>query len=214
MNTTQKLSNGIKQYGLASFMTLIFAKVGEKFGYYNNRYLILTRELDSPIATPPLAAGYVVKEFSPELLENLSGTWVSEGEINRFKKRLQEPDITGIGIYRESTGELAYYFWLSCRKIEMPPQYEKVHALQLGADEAYLYDGYCHPEHRGHGFHGFAAVYLMNKALSLGKRRAVTIILAINKAAILSQQKVGFKPVKEIIFSGFKNNISCTLREN
>ncbi|WP_290798054.1 hypothetical protein [Flavihumibacter sp. UBA7668] len=212
MAITQQFSNAIKQYGFPNALYLVFTKIGEKLGYYHEVYTVFEQELNSAKTTRPLAAGFYSRELSMEDINQLTNTWVPQEQLHGFKNRLLKPGNIGLGIFVETTHELAYYFWLSFEKIEFPDYLDAFHTLQLGAAEAYLYDGYCHPDYRGNGFHGFAAVYLMNRAREAGKTNVITIIRSINRAAILSQEKVGFRPTKEIRFNGFKTRISSSVR--
>lgn len=212
MEIAQKLSNGIKQYGLLNFLSLVTTRAGEKLGFYNDTYTLLTQDLRKTLPTKQLATGYTLKEFTAEDLDKLTGSWVSPEQIQAFRKRLMNPAQLGIGIYSDANQELAYFFWLSYDNIEFPDRYNAFHSLRLGPDEAYLFDGFCNPSYRGLGFHGVAAIYLMEKAQQAGKKKAVTIILSINKAALISQQKVGFRPSQEIRFKGYKTRVSSTVR--
>lgn len=212
MAITQQLSNAIKQYGFLNAFYLAFTKVGEKFGYYQEVYTVFEQELNTPKTTRPLAAGFYSKELRMEDINRFTKSWLPEEQVYGFKNRLLKPGFIGLGIFSAATNELVYYFWLSFEKIEFPDYLDAFHTLRLGADEAYLYDGFCHPDFRGNGFHGFAAVYLMNRAMEAGKTNVITIIRSINRAAILSQEKVGFIPTKEIRFSGFKSRISSSVR--
>ena len=211
MAIISQLKSSLKQYGFFNVLNLGFTKVVEKFGYYRDTYTLFEKELVQSEPVKPLAAGYFYKELSGELLNNLNAPWISPEQVSTFKSRLSKPGYFGLGIFKEGTSELVYYFWLNFERIEMPEYFDNCHSLTLGTNEAYLYDGFCHPEHRGRGFHGYAAQMLMNLAREAGKSKMVTIIRSINKAAIVSQEKVGFRPVKEIRFAGFRSNISYTV---
>lgn len=207
-----QLKTALKQYGFLNVLYLGSTKLAERFGYYRDNYTLFEKELISSEPVKPLASGYSFKELSPALLNNVNATWISPEQLSVFKSRLAKPGYFGLGIFKEGSSELVYYFWLNFERIEMPEYFDNCHSLKLGKDEAYLYDGFCHPDHRGKGFHGFSAQMLMNLACANGKVKTVTIIRTINKAAIASQEKVGFTPVKEIQFSGFRSRISCKIR--
>lgn len=212
MAITRQLKNALKQYGFVNLLNLSFSKLGEKIGYYRDAYIIFEKELTLLKPGKPLAAGYVSRELSADVLKTISAPWLTGARLSAFANRLKNPGYFGLGIFREGTSELVYYFWVNFEKIEMPDHLDAFHGLQLGPEEAYLYDGYCHPDHRGKGFHGFAALYLMQLSAKAGKKKMITIIRNINRAAIASQQKVGFRAGREISFSGFRSRISCTLR--
>lgn len=212
MAITRQLNTVLKQYGFLNLLNLSLSKLGEKLGYYRDTYTLFEKELNILEHGKPLAEGYVSRELTAEELKTISAPWLTEAQLGAFANRLEKPGYFGLGIFREGTTELVYYFWVNFEKIEMPDHLDAFHGLQLGPEEAYLYDGYCHPDHRGKGFHGFAALYLMQLAAKAGKKKMITIIRSINKAAIASQLKVGFRAVREIRFAGFQSRISCTLR--
>jgi hypothetical protein len=212
MAISRQLTAALKQYGFLNLLNLSFSKLGEKLGYYRDTYTLFERDLIALEPGKPLATGYEYRELSVEGLKTISAPWLTEAQLGAFANRLEKPGYFGLGIFREGTTELVYYFWVNFEKIEMPDHLDAFHNLQLSQEEAYLYDGYCHPDHRGKGFHGFAALYLMQLAAKAGKKKMITIIRSINKAAIASQLKVGFRAVREIRFTGFQSRISCTLR--
>jgi hypothetical protein len=214
MALVTKLSNSIKQYGFINFISFALSKLGEKLGYYHVVYFLLSKDLShhQHQHLKPLANGFYLEEFTSIHIDALKKSWLTEQQLFRFKNRLTEGENIGVGIYSKSNKELAYYFWISFEKYELPDHLDAYHGLQLNSDEAYLYDGFCNPTYRGLGLHGYAASYLMNKAKDAGRAKAITIIQSINKAALQSQQKVGFQPVKEISFKGFKSSISSSIR--
>lgn len=211
MAITQKINNAVKQYGVFNFFRFTAGKLFEKAGFINETYLLYEQSLANNLALKKISEEYYYQEFSsngPE--EQFFG--LAPERVAIFKERLRTKNSIGLGIYSKSDHKLVYYFWVRFDKIEFPEHIDKYHSLHLAQNEAYLFDGYCHPDHRGRGFHGFAAQYLMIRAKEAGKTNMVTIIRSINRAAIVSQEKVGFRPVKEIRFAGFRSNISCTVR--
>jgi len=211
MAITQKINNTFKQYGVFNFFRFTAGKLFEKVGFINETYLLYEQSLANNLALKKISDQYYYQEFSldrPE--EQFFGLAPERSPI--FKERLRAKNSIGLGIYTKSNHKLIYYFWVRFDKIEFPEHIDEYHTVRLEENEAYLFDGYCHPDHRGRGFHKFAAQYLMIRAKEAGKNRMITIIRSINRAAILSQEKVGFRPVKEIRFAGFRSNISCTVR--
>lgn len=212
MGLIKQLSDTSKQYGFLNAAYLVFTKIGEKFGYYQEVYTVFEQNLDAVKTTRPLTNGFYCSELSLADLNTMQSSWLSQEQVQAFRNRLSEPGCIGLGIYTQTGNELVYYFWISFNKIEFPAHLDAFHTLHLGPTEAYLYDGYCHPGYRGKGFHGFAAVYLMNKAFEAGKTKVITIIRSINRSAIVSQEKVGFRAKKEIRFKGFRSRITSTIK--
>lgn len=212
MAISHQLKDAYKQYGLWNLLGFLTGKLLHKTGYVKENYLVFEQSLQSDIQLKKLAEGYFFEEIRLHNLEKCQTSWMPENRISLFKERILSGTSVGVGIFSEQTGELVYYFWADYGRIEMPDYLDKSHTLRLEKEEAYLYDGYCHPDHRGKGFHGFAAQFLMKRAQESGKAKMVTIIRSINRAAILSQQKVGFIATREIRFRGNIPNIKSSIR--
>lgn len=202
MSPLSFIKNKTRQYGFFNLLILALKRVGNLFGYYHEVYYLYSKKLDS--ITPyknSLPSGFTVEKLGISDFQNAGRLDLSAESLERYKDRFLSGNYLVYGIFLAHT--LVYYFWLSFCEMELPFPLSEYNNLSLKPDQGYLVDGFCLPEYRGQGLHAFMGVFLMNNLHEMGKKEALTIIKSENRAAISSQEKIGFERTGRIIFSGF-----------
>ena len=211
MSPVSFIKTKTRQYGFSNLLLLTLKRVGNLFGYYHEVYYLYSKKLDS--VTPykkSLPADFTVEKLSISDFQNAGRLDLSAESLERYKDRFLSGNYLVYGIFLAQT--LVYYFWLSFCEVELPFPLSEYNNISLKPDQGYLVDGFCLPEYRGQGLHAYMGVFLMNNLHDLGKKEALTIIKSENKAAISSQEKIGFERTGRIIFSGFGKWKKLTVR--
>ncbi|ULQ51839.1 GNAT family N-acetyltransferase [Flavihumibacter fluvii] len=202
MSILSKFNFRIKQYGFTNLMRILVKKTLQKPGYFHDEYILYQTDLrNGPPPLRQLPPGFTNRQL--ELKDFIQSAIIEfePAKIDLYKRRLDSGNYLAYGIFKEQ--HLVYYFWLSLKEVELPEHMAEKSTLEVGPDEGYLADGYCHPDYRGQGFHGYMGSFLMHLISKMGRHYATTIIMKENRAARKSQEKIGFTPLTKIEFKGF-----------
>jgi hypothetical protein len=162
----------------------------ELVGYFNEIYIYYKIELHpNPHCRKTLKDGYYIKQLNLHDFNRSGIIEFDQGKIDLFKRRLGSREYLAFGIFKVAL--LVYYFWLALKEIELHQSLAVKCTLVLAPDSGYLVDGYCHPDHRGQGLHGYMTCYLLQVLAKYGRQYAITIIQKENRAARKSQEGIG-----------------------
>lgn len=202
MSPISNIQHKIRQYGFSNLLLIGIKKTGSLLGYSHEVYYLYSKKLDAK--TPyrkDLPSGFVVEPLTIRDFEKATKLDLPNERLELYKDRFLAGSYLVYGIFLAQT--LVYYFWLSFCEVELPYPLSEYNNMSLKSDQGYLVDGFCLPEYRGLGLHAYMGVFLMNNLHDQGKKEAITIIKAENRAAIVSQERIGFERSGRITFSGF-----------
>lgn len=190
-----KLVELYKQYGWRTSFRL-FKSVSRRLGilmesFYLLEYLINEKEVANKIGKYNYAN---VIEVQLADLEN--SKQFSDDKLNLFQKRFDSKEYSCFGL--KCGNELVYSTWISWKKLNYPSSFNKTRVLE--PTEALLEDSFCHPDHRGKGYHSKMNLFRIQKINDSGRRKVLVLILKENIPALKVQFKSGFKIYKKISF--------------
>ena len=132
---------------------------------------------------------YPIKELNYN--DFLKGaTKLDEHKLESYKNRLKDGFYKAYGALIDD--HLAYYSWVSYKKIGMPVETKPVY---LKSNEGYLESDYCMPEYRGKGIHTQVMWYRLNELIKAGRNIAIITIMDGNTPALKPAFKCGFKDI-------------------
>lgn len=136
-------------------------------------------------------------------------TLLSQDRLDLFEERLRRGRIW---VYALHNGTVAGSAWMSFDD-EFEPATE--YCVELGKDDAYLFDCFAVPEYRGQGLQTMMTRYRLHLARSQGAKRAFVIVFSGNKASLRVQRRLGSKEVGRIftLYLGRRSFHICSPRK-
>lgn len=178
------------------------AALQKRIGTYVRPYYVVLEGGEikkSPPAAPVSAACEMGSFDSGEmrLMSSIPGRRFSEEELT---KRLEE----GKRCYGLKTeGQMAAFTWVDFKEFGM-----RTHRFLLKENEAYLFDAYTLPEHRGKGLAPVVRYYAYERLEAMGKKRLYSITDFFNVPSIRFKKKLGAKIVElRLLFLVFNRKL-------
>lgn len=182
-----------QQYGLGVFNRLI-KSVLLKFGIINETLILFEKQIEKNDIEHRLGNLDISNVKVLQIEDFDLCDLITDQKKQLYKSRFLSGNYTALGIFKNK--KLVYYSWISWKEIGYPFGFEK---MQLKSHEALLEDSFCHPEHRGRGFHGKVNIVRLKTILDKGKKNALVLVVNGNRPAIKVQLKSGFTQTKTIV---------------
>jgi hypothetical protein len=115
------------------------------------------------------------------------GKLISDKKWQILDERFKNQNIEGFGIFRDT--QPVCYGWINYEKMEITDST----SLSLPAQSALLFDGYCHPNHRGQGLHYLISNYRIKRLTDMDIKNAYGIALKYNIPSIKNLKKLGLE---------------------
>jgi GNAT superfamily N-acetyltransferase len=152
---------------------------------------------------------FVNAEFGPHedaapLPEHCSVRRLTVADVNEMVRiTLRPPTATDLassvekyyclGLFHE--GELAAYAWANTRGVPVPDS-GGAKLFELTADEAYLFDMYVIPRHRGTRLAGTLAQWMHSQLIGLGRHHFYSLTIAFNRSARRFKARLGAREME------------------
>jgi hypothetical protein len=183
----------IKKYGLLKSILKIVWKVFNSLGIYYEKYLIYRVKISAlPDLGLKLPRGYDIKEIGLNDYLNSEILSFSENKMKKIIHRYNVGSYKSYGIFKDD--DLIFSGWISYEHSEMPSHLPLID--QVRKNEGYLFDAFCHPDHRNTGLHKYMILYRFNEIQKVGRTHATTIVAKDNIPSRRSCEKVGFEEEK------------------
>lgn len=190
MNYIKDLKSKLIQYGSFGFIIYILLTFLRLFGIHYERYLFLKMPIDLK-KNNAVWEKYKLKNIKKLKLDDfkLADPLVfNKPKLDLYKKRFEEGDFHFYGVFEDNI--LIYSCGLSLKYFNFSGSTKKCYLVN---DQAIMIDAYCHPSFRGRGLHGAMNSFRVLKASDFGKTKICVVVYFLNKPAIKSQIKVGYK---------------------
>jgi RimJ/RimL family protein N-acetyltransferase len=201
-----------KQYGLLIAVKRAVKSVLGKLGYYSEEFFRFEIDLPNELTAKNVDPIYHLQPLTIHDFQNADYLEFDAEKMRDVQRRMKDGAYEAFGYY--AADKLVYYFWISYKSIEFPIVLPENTGIELRADEAYLMDGYCSPDHRGKRLHSGMTIFLLNRIRSKGYTKGITFIMADNEAAKISQEKLGFKLAGLLRITKNRNKISVQFNKN
>ena len=188
--------NQIKQYGLKNSFVRLIKLILRSCRVHVETYIYYSQEISlNLISNVDIKSHYEIQKLDYNNYKDSKGLVFNNFKLGIFKKRLGSNSYEAYGVFEED--KLIYSTWISMNPLEV--SLNRL-GLELVPDEGLLLDIETHPEYRRQGLHNYMNMYCLKRLKQIGKTNAVVLVLKENIPARKSQERSGFKKVKEIIY--------------
>ncbi len=151
---------------------------------------LITAERSSDMGPPP-ASAYSVRELTPQ--DSAEIVRITLRPVSQITVSAELSRARCFGIFAD--GSLCGYTWVSTRMLPVPgsmgtPLYE------LAPDEAYLYDMFISPEHRGGRMAPLLRAHVLQKLIREGRSHCYSITLRFNRSSRRFKARLGARELE------------------
>jgi hypothetical protein len=184
-----RLKQTVDQYGfLQTIIIVTKGLIKRLFGISWYSYYIMHGELSKNNFNNEINTTEEIRKLErKDFKTGFYGKLISEKKWQILDERFKNQNIEGFGIFRDELP--VCYGWINYEKLEITDST----SLPLPAQSALLFDGYCHPDHRGQGFHYLINDYRIKRLTDMDIKNVYGIVLKYNIPPIKNLKKLGLE---------------------
>lgn len=188
----------IRQYGFKNSIKRLCKKILAYCGLQYESYFLMKNYLDKDTIGSQISLldFSTVKKLDYEDFLKGDQSIFTVSKLERIKNRFQSENHWAYGIVKDD--KLIYSCWFKTEELEYPTLFN--YKSKLTETEGLLFDAYCHPMHRGKGYHTTMNLYRLNKMIEQGLTTSVTFINKDNTPSYRTQIHSGAVVEETIIF--------------